>query len=183
MAAKGSAAVNETGDFEDDFDFGEDAEIIAPKVDLRRKAKERRSKPGDPDPIALAEAAMRDMSDKFSGWMQTEANALVDAWQAADEADLTDTSRADLFARSHDIKGQAMTLGFPAAGRVAASLCRLLDTITEPARLPRELIRQHVLAIKAIARESQQDQANPVADKLAGRLTEVTDDFLASIPA
>lgn len=181
MAAKATAAVSETGDFEDDFDFGEDAEIIAPKVDLRRKAKERRSKAGDPDPVAMAEAAMQEMSDKFSGWMQSEAEALVSACEAAEAADFSDDSRSTLFARSHDVKGQATTLGFPAAGRVAASLCRLLELVKDSDRLPRELVRQHALAIKAIARESLQNEANPVADKLAARLTEVTDDYIAAI--
>ena len=53
MATKANAAVSDTSDFEDDFDFGEEAEIIAPKVDLRRKAKERRPKAGDLDPVAM----------------------------------------------------------------------------------------------------------------------------------
>lgn len=181
MAAKARAAVSDTGDFEDDFDFGEGAEIIALKVDLRRKAKERRPKAGDPDPVAMAEAAMQEMSGKFSGWMHSEAETLVSALEAAEMVDFADECRATLFARSHDIKGQATTLGFPAAGRVAASLCNLLDTVKNANRLPQELIRQHVLAIKAIARESQQNEANPVADKLADRLTEVTDDYLAAI--
>lgn len=181
MAAKANAAVSETGDFEDDFDFGEGAEIIAPKVDLRRKAKERRPKAGDADPVAMAEAAMQEMSDKFSGWMQSEAEALASALEAAEMVDFADECRRTLFARSHDIKGQAMTLGFPAAGRVAASLCNLLETVKDADLLPRELVRQHALAIKAIARESQQNETNAVADKLADRLTEVTDDYLAAI--
>lgn len=180
MAAKASAAATDM-DVEDEFEFGEDAEIIAPKVDLRRKAKERRPKAGDPDPVAMAEAAMNAMSDKFSSWMQDESDALFAAWEACEDAGFEPDLRAGLFARSHDIKGQAMTLGFAAAGRVAGSLCNLLDTVADATRLPQELVRQHVLAIRAISRESVQNEANPVAEKLADRLGEVTMDYIAAI--
>jgi HPt (histidine-containing phosphotransfer) domain-containing protein len=179
MAAKAQAA--QLDDLEDDFDIGDDAEIISPKVDLRRKAKERRSKPGDFDPVAAAEAAMSEMSQTFSGWMDTETETLIAAWTACVDADFADGERKELFARAHDIKGQAATLGFPAAGQVAASLCRLLDLVAPAAKIPRELVRQHAFAVRAIAHESTQNVANPLADKLASRLTTVTDDYIASL--
>jgi HPt (histidine-containing phosphotransfer) domain-containing protein len=179
MAAK--AAVAQSDDMEDDFDFGDDAEIIAPKIDLRRKAKERRSKSGDIDPVAAAEAAMNDMSQKFSGWMTDGTETLISAWKACADADFTEDECTVFFARAHDIKGQAATLGFPAAGQVAASLCRLLELVTPTSRLPRELVRQHALAIRAIAQESTQNEPNALADTLAARLTSVTDEYLASL--
>ncbi len=179
MAAK--AATAELEDLEEDFEIGDDAEIIAPKVDLRRKAKERRSKPGDIDPVAAAEAAMSEMSDKFSDWMVGETDGLLAAWQSCVDADFAEDERSAFFARAHDIKGQAATLGFPAAGKVAASLCRLLDLVKPTARIPLELVRQHTLAVRAIALESVQSTPNPTADKLAERLTSVTNDYIASL--
>lgn len=179
MAAKAQAA--QIDDLEDDFDFGDDAEIIAPQVDLRRKAKERRSRPGDFDPIAAAEAAMVEMEKSFSGWMETESENLITAWTACVDADFADIERKSLFTCTHNIKGQAATLGFPAAGKVAASFCRLLDLVKPAARIPRELVRQHALAIRAIVQESSQNVANPLADKLASRLTTVTDDYIESL--
>ena len=178
MAAKAAVA---HGDEMEDDDFGPDAEIIAPKVDLRRKAKERRSKAGDIDPVAAAEAAMTQMSQKFAGWMQTETETLSSAWQTCVDAEFADEPRNALFRRAHDIKGQAATLGFPAAGQVAASLCRLLDLVKPAERIPRELVRQHTLAVRAIAQESKQNEPNAVADKLAQRLSSVTDDYIASL--
>jgi chemotaxis protein histidine kinase CheA len=180
MAAK-AAAVAPNDEMEDDFDFGPDAEFIAPKVDLRRKAKERRSKAGDIDPVAAAEAAMNEMSQKFADWMESETIALVEAWQECESADFDEDERKVLFRRAHDIKGQAMTLGFPAAGVVAASLCHLLDSVKPAARIPRELVRQHVLAARAIAHESEQNEPNALANKLAERLTSVTNEYVASL--
>ena len=72
-------------------------------------------------------------------------------------------------------------MGFPAAGQVAASLCYLLDGLKQTTRVPRELVQQHALAIRAIAHESQQNVPNEMADRLAARLTSVTDDYIGSL--
>ena len=181
MAAKAQAAKTEVDDFEDDLDIGADAEVIAPKVDLRRKVKERRSRPGDVDPVAVAEAAMAEMAQQFGNWMDSETETLVSAWETCEAADFADDECREFFCRAHDIKGQAATLGFPAAGLVAASLCRLLDVVKPTSRIPRELVRQHALAVRAIAHESHQNEPNVLADMLAERLTTVTNDFISSL--
>jgi len=181
MAAKAAAAVVQNDDLDDDIAIGDDAEFIAPKVDLRRKAKERRTKPGDVDPVAAAEAAMNDMAQNFANWMDKETETLVAAWKICSDADFTEPERSEFFCRAHDIKGQAATLGFPAAGLVAASLCRLLDLVKPTSKIPRELVRQHALAVRAIAQESRQNEPNALADTLAARLTAVTDEFIASL--
>ena len=42
---------------------------------------------------------------------------------------MTADTRAALFRAAHDIKGEAATFGYPIAGRIAGSLCRLIDEI------------------------------------------------------
>ncbi len=181
MAAKAAASAAQSDELVDEFDIGDDAEIISPKVDLRRKAKERRSRPGDVDPVAAAEAAMAEMSQTFAGWMDTEIDTLTAAWQACVDSNFDEAKRKDLYRRAHDIKGQAATLGFPAAGQVAASLCRLLDSVKPASRIPAELVGQHAQAVRAIANETIQNEPNAIADKLAQRLTTVTEDFIGSL--
>ncbi len=180
MAAKANIAAQDD-DPASEFDIGPDAEVIVPKVNLRRKAKERRSRPGDIDPVAAAEAAMEEMKTSFSVWMQNETEKLLSVWKSCDSADFSEEGRLNLYRSSHDIKGQAATLGFPPAGQVAASLCHLLDAVKPTAKIPRELVRQHALAIRAIAHESTQDQPNAIAEKLAQRLKTVTDEYIASL--
>ena len=180
MAAKAKSAVMDSDEFDDDFEFGVDAEVIAPKVDLRKKAKPRRLKAGEVDPIVAAESALKELTASFDVWMLDETQTLLSAWKSCEASGFGDEERNTLFRSAHDIKGQAATLGFPAAGQVASSLCALIEGV-RPEQLPRELVRQHVLAIRAIAQESRQNEPNALAALLAERLALVTEEFLDSL--
>lgn len=180
MAAKANSAVMDSDEFDDDFDIGIDTEVIAPKVDLRKKAKQRRLKAGEVDPVVAAESALKELTASFDVWMTDETQTLLSAWKSCEASGFGDEERNTLFRSTHDIKGQAATLGFPAAGQVAASLCALLDGVP-PELLSRELVRQHVLAIRAIAQESRQNEPNALAERLAERLAQVTEEFIDSV--
>jgi len=171
-------AVEAAADIADVLEIGEDAEFFAPPSDLSRKAKRRASKAGDPDPVAAAEAALARMAGNFDGWMSEESQRLAELWTAADLTDYEAAQREELYRAAHDIKGQAATMGFPIAGRIAASLCRLLDGVEEVERLPRELVRQHVQSVRAVIVENAREDTSETARLLAERLDEVTDDYL-----
>jgi chemotaxis protein histidine kinase CheA len=83
-----------------------------------------------------------------------------------------------LFRAAHDIKGEAETFGFPYAGHVADSLCRLIEHSPDLTRIPIALVDQHVDAVRAIIREAQSKDAEKIVTKLVTRLRQVTDDFL-----
>lgn len=168
-------------DFVDDIDLGADVEFLAPPSDLRKKVRKRPSKAGEADPVATAEAALARMATTFDVWMSDETSRLADLWTAADLTDFEHEARDALYRAAHDIKGQAATLGFPVAGRIAASLCRLLDGVGAPESLPRELVRQHVQSVRAIIVENAREDSSPTARRLADRLDEVTDDFLSQV--
>jgi chemotaxis protein histidine kinase CheA len=170
-------------DAADDFEIGDDAEFLAPPSDLRKKVKQRASKAGDVDPVAAAEAALARMADSFDGWMSEETQRLAELWTAADLTDYEEEAREALYRAAHDIKGQAATMGFPVAGRIAGSLCRLLEGIDGPDRLPRELVRQHVQSVRAIIVENAREETSKTAKLLAERLDEVTDDYLQRVSA
>lgn len=172
-----SAAVD---DFGDGIEIGADAEFLTPPTDLRAKVKSRSAKPTE-DPVAAAEAALARMAESFDGWMGEETRRLADLFAAADLTDYEAETREALYRAAHDIKGQAATLGFPVAGRIAGSLCRLLDGIDEPDRLPRELVRQHVQSVRAVIAENARENTSDTARRLADRLDEVTDDYLDRI--
>lgn len=159
----------------------ETSEFIQPPSDLRKKVRTLPQKNGDPDPIAAAEAALRRMEASFDGWMEAETVRLTDLWGALEATDFDPELREAFHRAAHDIKGQAATLGYPQAGRVAASLCRLLECIDAPSRLPRDLLRQEVQAIRAILAEQARENTNEIARQLADRLDEVTEDYLTQI--
>jgi HPt (histidine-containing phosphotransfer) domain-containing protein len=130
--------------------------------------------------IARAEAALAGLAHEFSAWMAAECERLVRARREVAIRGFTGFTRDALFRAAHDIKGQAETFGYPCAGEVAESLCRLVEQAPDAARIPRDLLDQHVDAIGAILREANAPNADAIAAALAMRLREATDEFLAA---
>ncbi len=179
--AEPEVAEEVTAESADGIEIGTDAEFMTPPSDLRKKVKQRAPKPGDKDPVAEAEAALARMATSFDDWMSEETQRLAELWTAADLTDFEIETRDAFYRAAHDIKGQAATMGFPMAGRIAGSLCRLLDGIDEVERLPRELVRQHVQSVRAIIAENAREHTSETARLLAERLDEVTDDYLERV--
>lgn len=172
---------DEIGDLADVVEIGPDAEFLAPRNDLRKKVKSRHARPDEPDPVAAAEAAVARMADSFDGWMVAETNRLGELFTLAEETEFDGEALEAFHRAAHDIKGQASTLGFPLAGRIAASLCRLIEAKLETGRLPRDLVEQHVQSVRAIILEQAREHESKTARRLADRLDEVTTDYLDQI--
>jgi chemotaxis protein histidine kinase CheA len=137
----------------------------------------------DYDAIERAEKALSELSTQFENWMSDELDALVEAKDNIHTNGKSADSISKLFHSAHDLKGQAATLGFPLAGSVAASLCKLTLDPPNIDRIPLQLINQHVDSILAIVKEDVRDTDNTTARKLTIRITEVTDDFLEQLTA
>jgi chemotaxis protein histidine kinase CheA len=159
-----------------------DHEVILPPNKLTKavaKASVVTAGPPDDDPIARAEAALADLSTEFSSWMDSECERLDQARHKVKKSGLVGAAKDELFRAAHDIKGEAETFGFPLAGQVADSLCRLIEHSPDLKRIPMALVEQHVDAVRAIIREITLRDAEKTATRLAARLRHVTDDFLA----
>jgi chemotaxis protein histidine kinase CheA len=152
-----------------------DHQVITPPNKL--KGAWTRTAGGD-DPVARAEAALAELSTEFNGWMNDECEQLDKARADVRQNGLAVQHREALFRASHDIKGQAATLGFPLASAVADSLCRLLERTHDPRRIPLTLIDQHVDAVRAIIREHGHPDAGVMAEMLTSRLRGVSEEFL-----
>jgi HPt (histidine-containing phosphotransfer) domain-containing protein len=157
-----------------------DHEVILPPNKLKKAVQ--KLKPGtkiDFDPVTRAEAALAELADEFSSWMDAECVRLDTARNAMRAGGINQGTRDALFLAAHDIKGQAATFGFPLVAPVADSLCRLIEHTPDMARLPMGLIDQHVDAARAITHKNTRGDSNKFAAQLAGKLRQVTDDFLA----
>jgi HPt (histidine-containing phosphotransfer) domain-containing protein len=154
-----------------------DHEVITPPNKL--KGAVGRAIDGD-DPVARAEAALAQLSSEFSSWMNDECEQLDRARRNVRQNGMTAQPREALFRSAHDIKGQAATLGFPLVAAVAESLCRLIEETHEPARVPLDLVDQHVDAVRAIIREHGRPHAEAVAAQLTRTLRQVCEEFIAS---
>jgi HPt (histidine-containing phosphotransfer) domain-containing protein len=133
------------------------------------------------DAVARAEAALAQLSDEFGQWMAEECERLSQAHAALLLDGACEVARDELFHAAHDIKGDAATFGFPAAAAVADSLCRLIEHAPDFARVPDELIANHVNAIQAIVREGADDGKSKLARALNVKLRSVADDYLAAV--
>lgn len=126
------------------------------------------------DPVKAAEEAIEKLSDQFESWMGSEIDCLKTANDAAQAADFSTETYDALFRCAHDIKGQAETLGFPLIGRVANNLTTLLIVTHTQASYPKELIAQHVNAIRAMISEDARDSTSKLGVALVTRLEEAS---------
>ena len=104
----------------------------------------------DPAALARAEAALKSLSGQFAGWLEDEVGKLESAHAAVRASGVTGAEGEALHTRAHDLKGLGGTYEFPIITRLAASLCRLLDTPALRAAAPLELVTAHVAAIRAM---------------------------------
>jgi HPt (histidine-containing phosphotransfer) domain-containing protein len=153
-----------------------DYEVITPPHRLRKAVKAATD--GDDDPIARADAALKQLSSEFGTWMQAECDRLEAARQQVAARGLNEKTHDELFRAAHDIRGEAATFGFPILAGPADSLCRLLEHTPEHDRIPLALVDQHVDAVRAIAREYSRPDLVEMANALTVRLRDVTNDFL-----
>jgi chemotaxis protein histidine kinase CheA len=123
--------------------------------------------------IARAERALAALAVEFSAWMHNEVKVLDAAREIVRQRGLDEETRAALFRAAHDIKGEAATFGYPIAGRIAGSLCRLLDEVSEPSGVPPILIDRHVEAVRAIVRQEVRSDGDAMALSLTARLDEL----------
>jgi hypothetical protein len=155
-----------------------DHEVITPPNNLHR-ALAPATDPYD-DPVARAEAALAQLSGEFAGWMDAECERLETARRQVKQLGFNEQTYGELFRASHDIKGEAVTFGFPSVVGAADSLWRLLEHTPDMTRIPQALIDQHVDAVRAIVRENARPDVADVAETLTRRLREVTNEFLSA---
>ena len=105
-----------------------------------RKVMRRMADDDIDDPVARAEKALADLSGEFKQWMEEEVRRLVTAHDAIAKSGVTTASRDELFRAAHDIKGDAATFGYPSAGAVAESLCRVIEHAPDFAKVPSDLV-------------------------------------------
>jgi chemotaxis protein histidine kinase CheA len=130
------------------------------------------------DPVARAEKALEGLSGEFKNWMAIEADRLSAAWDSIRSDGFTDVTRGELFRAAHDIKGDAVTFGFPSAGAAANSLCRIIEHAPDLAKVPSDLIMHHINAVQAIVRQRTKLDTVAMANELSRRLRGVADEFL-----
>ena len=110
---------------------------------------------GDVDGLAAAAAAsLGELKEEFRSALLADIAAIGTLFDEAD-GDLARVPGAVAKARgiAHDIKGYAPSVGFEAAGRVAASLERLLRKAESGVAVPAPALAEHVRMLSLTAKE------------------------------
>jgi HPt (histidine-containing phosphotransfer) domain-containing protein len=155
-----------------------DHEVITPENKLRKAVSDRPLFPSEEDPVERAEKALAELSNEFGVWMESECERLDKARRHVLIGGFSKANKETLFHAAHDIKGEAATFGYPAMAAAADSLCRLIEHTPDSNRIPRQLVDQHVDAVRAIFREYARSDAKELAAQLTTKLRTVTDEFL-----
>ncbi|MGD2133423.1 MAG: Hpt domain-containing protein [Maricaulaceae bacterium] len=139
-------------------------EVITPPNMLKVKAGGALPKI-DQDAIARAEAALKNLSGQFDEWMADELEKLEAVWSEGKAAG--DPCSEGLYRRAHDIKGLAATYEYPLVTRLAASLCRLIETEELRKAAPAALVEGLVNGIRIAVRDDIRTDEHPVGRALA----------------
>ncbi|WP_421792104.1 Hpt domain-containing protein [Hyphobacterium sp.] len=153
-------------------------EMITPPNMLRVKVGGRIG-PIDEKAIERAEAALDDMKEVFSNWLENEVEKLEDAATHVARDGINSPAGETLFARAHDLRGMGTTYNFPIVTRMAGSLSKLIETEEKRAIAPTKLALAHTHAIRAALRQGVRDDQNPVGKALAEELESQVLDLVA----
>jgi len=130
--------------------------------------------------LAKAEAALKSLSSQFSQWLRDELEKLDAARAAIRSEGLTKETGDRLYTHAHDLKGLGTTYEFPIISRMAASLCKLIETPEARLTAPLRLVDAHIDAIKAAVRDDIRDAENPVGKVLVEELERQVTAYIAA---
>lgn len=122
----------------------------------------------DAQSVARADQALKAMSGSFQEWLEADVELLQTARLAGEAGGWTPEALDAVLNAAHDLKGLGATYEYPLATKVAASLCRLLESDegkTAMAKSP-GLLLAHIDAIRAAARDHIKSIENPVGRAL-----------------
>lgn len=153
-------------------------EVITPPNMLRVKVGGRVG-PIDDAAIARAEAALDDMREDFAEWLEDEVVKLEAAAKAVMTAGVQGEAGATLFAIAHDLRGLGSTYSFPIITRMAASLCKMIETEEKRAAAPAALAVAHAHGIRAALRQNIRSTENVIGKTLVEELEAQVTEFAA----
>lgn len=133
------------------------AEMIHPR-DTGLRTLDLKKPLFDEETLVRADHALQELSADMRTWLRADIQRLQAARLAAEQDGWSIPALDVLFSVAHDIKGVGATYGSPLSTKLAASLCRAIETDAGKAAARRDpsLVRAHVDALRAAVRERAQ---------------------------
>lgn len=105
---------------------------------------------GGPTPAEAIVKALQladELMEGFQGWAIDDLQRL---WTAFGSGNRSSVDVRELFTTAHEIRGQGGTFGFPLMTLIADSLCKFLEPRSTLNDIELEIVRVHILALKAV---------------------------------
>ncbi len=139
---------------------------IRPRRHIKQKIR-----PGGPAPEAAilnALNAAEDLIGQYQGWAIDDLENLWQAFMAAASDGRADAKRlSELYDIAHETRGQGGSFGFPLISVLGDSLCKYLDGRTSVTDQDLDVVRIHILAMKATFRQGLKGAQGNLAKELA----------------
>ncbi len=145
-----------------------DVVLIPAQTELRQKAVTTGSgNSAYRQAIKAAEQAIEELSVEFDDWLIMEVDKLEEASNIIKNEGWNETNSDALFTISHDIKGQATTLGYPIISEICDTLCHLLEKTPDTSRINLKIIETFATSILLIISECEQNEENQKASAIS----------------
>jgi len=123
--------------------------------------------------IKAAEEAIEQLSDEFDNWLSVEIDRLDQSVVTLKKNGWNDEDKDELFTISHDIKGQATTLGYPVITEICDTLCHLLEKIPDYSHISINVIEIFASSIRSIVQQCQRGSENEKANAISQGLRQM----------
>ena len=133
---------------------------------------------GGPTPeqaILRALNAAEDLMDEYQGWAVDDLTKLWQAFEASVDGTPSTAEILQMFEIAHGIRGEGGSFGFPLVSVISDSLCKLLEgkkTLSAPEQ---EVIKVHILAMRAVFRQKLHGSQPKLEGELRQLLTLLRD--------
>lgn len=128
-----------------------------PPNKLARKVK----KPGGPSPeqaILRALNAAEDLIDSYQGWAVDDLAELWKTFQETRTASGNPRQILKMFEIAHGIRGEGGSFGFQLISTIGDSLCKFLEGRKKLSAAESEVVKVHILAMRAVFRQELKGQ-------------------------
>ena len=145
-------------------------QVINPPNTLRAKVP-KTGGPGLDKMTADAAAALREINGNYEVLVRDDLRRIDDAISRAERSPLAASKEMDVIAFiSHDIKGQAATLGYPLLTAIAQSLCRFIEGDKSPAPKRLGFVSAHARAMGTVVAHTIRGDSGEAGKILLGAL-------------
>jgi len=105
--------------------------------------------------------------ESYQGWAVDDLADLWHKFQQSEGHQVTPSEISEMFDVTHEIRGQGGTFGYSLISDIADSLCKFLDGRTSVEAVEFDVIKVHILAMKAVFNQSLKGKQPELSEQLS----------------